>query len=210
MLLNPVPKKDAIAATKKSLFETESTPKLVIIGASTGGPAALTDVLKYLPKNFPCPIVVVQHMPKNFTLAFSQRLNKACQLEVKEAEDGDILKAGNVFLAPGGKQLILDKNNEKRLRVIESPDTVNYKPCIDVSMASISNAYGKNTLAIVLTGMGSDGCDGARLLKSQHATVWTQSKETCVVYGMPMAVDDANLSNASLPLDKMAYHLCAL
>jgi two-component system chemotaxis response regulator CheB len=205
-----VPPVEKLTKSKNALFETSSVPKIVVIGASTGGPAALTEVLKRLPKNFPCPIVVVQHMPQNFTLAFSQRLNRQCILDVKEAEDGDILQAGKVFLAPGGKQLILDKNNSRRIKIIESSSGVNYKPCVDISLASICNSYGKDTLGIVLTGMGSDGCNGAKILKDNRATVWTQAKDCCVVYGMPMAVDKANLSNASLSLDKMAYHLASI
>lgn len=199
-----------LTTSKHAIFETPSLPKIIVIGASTGGPAALTELLKRLPKSLPCPIIVVQHMPQNFTLAFSQRLNKNCLLDVKEAEDGDILQAGKVFLAPGGKQLVLDKMNSRRIRIIDSNTSVNYKPCIDISMASICHSYGKDTLGIVLTGMGSDGCDGARLLKQNKASVWTQAKEGCVVYGMPMAVDTAKLSNASLSLDKMAYHLSSI
>ncbi len=197
-------------ASKKDLFESPEKPKIVVIGASTGGPAALTELLKKIPKNFPYPIVVVQHMPENFTLAFSQRLDKQCQVAVKEAEAGDKLLRGRVLIAPGGKQLTIDKKDATRVNIIESSIDINYKPCVDVTFASLSNTYGKSALAIVLTGMGSDGCDGARLLKQQRATVWTQSESSCVVYGMPMAIDKANLSNASLSLDKIAEHLCSL
>jgi two-component system chemotaxis response regulator CheB len=199
-----------IGRSKQALFETASLPKLIVIGASTGGPSAVTEVLKRLPKNFPCPIIVVQHMPQKFTLAFSHRLNKQCHLDITEAVDGDVLMPGKVFIAPGGKQLVIDKSNTRRIRIIESGDNIRYKPCIDITLASVSNIYGKDTLAIVLTGMGNDGCDGARLLKQKQATVWTQTEESCVVYGMPMAIDKENLSNASLSLDKMAYHLCSL
>jgi two-component system chemotaxis response regulator CheB len=148
----PVPKSseivkpiDTLSSSKNALFETTSVPKIVVIGASTGGPAALTELLKRLPKSFPCPIVVVQHMPQNFTLAFSQRLHKQCALDVKEAEDGDMLQAGKVFLAPGGKQLILDKTNARRIKIIDASHGVSYKPCVDVSLASICNSYGKET-----------------------------------------------------------------
>jgi two-component system chemotaxis response regulator CheB len=199
-----------IGRSKQALFETTSLPKLVVIGASTGGPSAVTEVLKRLPKNFPCPIIVVQHMPQKFTLAFSHRLNKQCQLEIKEAVDGDMLMPGKVYIAPGGKQLVIDKTNSRRICIMDSSDNIRYKPSVDISLASVSNAYGKDTLAIVLTGMGNDGCDGARLLKEKQATVWTQTEDSCVVYGMPMAIDKAKLSNASLSLDKMAYHLCSL
>lgn len=190
-------------------FSKNNLPKIVAIGASTGGPAVLTELLKKLPRSFPCPIVVIQHMPENFTHAFSERLNNQCQLSVKEAEDGDILEAGKVFLAPGGRQMIIDKVNNQKLRIIDSTKVVNYRPSVDISLASLSNTYGRDTLAIVLTGMGADGRDGARLLKEQKAEVWTQAKETCVVYGMPMAIDKENLSSASLSPDNMAKHLSA-
>ncbi len=194
----------------KDLFESSSKPKIVAIGSSTGGPAALTQMLTTIPKNFPLPILIVQHMPENFTLAFSERLDRQCQIAVKEAEDGDELLAGRALLAPGGKQLIVDEKNKKRVRVIDSKNSVSYKPSVDVTFASLSNYYAQHTLAIILTGMGSDGCDGARLLKAKKATVWTQSEESCVIYGMPMAVDKAGLSNASLNLTKISQHLTAI
>jgi two-component system chemotaxis response regulator CheB len=197
-------------SVKNTLYETPSSVKIVAIGASTGGPAALTLLLKKIPGDFPCPILIIQHMPQNFTLAFAQRLNKQCSIEVKEAEDGDKLIPGRALLAPGGQQLVIDKKDSTKIRIIDSTSDINYKPCVDISFASISNTYGKNTLAIVLTGMGNDGCNGARLLKEKKSTVWTQTEDSCVVYGMPMSVDKAQLSNASLSLDKMAYHLCKL
>ncbi|ODS23706.1 chemotaxis response regulator protein-glutamate methylesterase [Candidatus Endobugula sertula] len=195
---------------KDSLFESSGKPKIVAIGASTGGPAALISMLKEIPASFLLPIVIVQHMPKNFTLAFSERLNRQCNIEVKQASDGDKLLPGRALLAPGGKQLIINKKDATRVSVIDSDGEVNYKPCIDISFASLSNTYGATTLAIVLTGMGNDGCKGAKLLKAQRATVWTQDKDSCVVYGMPMAVDQARLSNASLTLSNMSTYLSAL
>jgi two-component system chemotaxis response regulator CheB len=203
-------KETSLSTAKKSLYETPSPVKIVVIGASTGGPAALTLLLKKIPADFPCPLLIVQHMPQNFTLAFARRLNKQCQIEVKEAEDGDALIPGRALLAPGGQQLVIDKKDPTKIRIIESTGDINYKPCIDISFASVSNTYASNTLAIVLTGMGSDGCNGARLLKEKKSTVWTQTEDSCVVYGMPMSVDKALLSNASLSIDKMAYHLCSL
>jgi two-component system chemotaxis response regulator CheB len=181
--------------------------KMVAIGASTGGPAALTDLLKGIPADFRFPILIIQHMPQNFTLAFSQRLNKQCEIEVKEAEDGDYIQPGRALLAPGGKQMIIDKNNKNRVKVTESVIDIHYKPCVDINFASLSNSYGGSVLGIVLTGMGSDGCDGARLLTEKGSTIWTQTQESCVVYGMPMAVDRANLSSASFNIKDMTQNL---
>jgi len=196
--------------SKKSLFEQAAPPKIVIIGASTGGPAALSQLLSSIPKNFPLPLLIVQHMPENFTLAFSQRLDKQCNIAVKEAEEGDRLIPGRALLAPGGKQLVITNKDNAKVSILEPTTDINYKPCVYITLASLSNSYGKDNLAIVLTGMGSDGCDGAKLLKESGATVWTQDKESCVVYGMPMAIDKAQLSNASLTLSKMTNHLSSL
>lgn len=200
---SPIHKKPDLAALGKKV-------KLIAIGASTGGPAALTELLKKIPANFRFPILIIQHMPQNFTLAFSQRLNKQCMIDVKEAEDGDYLLPGRALLAPGGKQLIIDKNNSNRIKVTESNIDINYKPSVDISFASLSNTYGHSTLGIILTGMGSDGCDGARLLKENKSTIWTQTESSCVVYGMPMAVDKAHISSASLGLSEMADNLIQL
>jgi two-component system chemotaxis response regulator CheB len=188
---------------------SKSKPKLIVIGASTGGPAALTELLKTIPANFSIPIVIVQHMPETFTCAFAERLNRQCQIDVKEAETGDELKPGRALLAPGGKQLIIDSKNNRQVKVIDSSDAVNYKPCVDITFASVSNIYGADTLAIVLTGMGHDGRDGAKLLKAQGARVWTQSESSCLIYGMPMAIDKANLSDESLDIDAINKRLSA-
>ena len=183
------------------------TVKMIAIGASTGGPAALTDLLKGIPADFRFPILIVQHMPQNFTLAFSQRLNKQCEIEVKEAEDGDYIQPGRALLAPGGKQMIIDKKNKNRIKVMDSSADIPYKPSVDINFASLSNSYGGSVLGVVLTGMGSDGCDGARLLTEKGSTIWTQTKDSCVVYGMPMAVDRANLSSASFNIKDMIKNL---
>lgn len=196
--------------TSSRLFEVPDKPKVVLVGASTGGPAALMELLKDIPANFPYPIMIVQHMPENFTLAFAQRLDKYCHIRVKEAVNGDKLEPGLALIAPGGKQMIVDSKDSKRVKVTDSEQHIHYKPSVDISMASLSRPYGKNVLAIILTGMGNDGCDGARLLKKNQATVWTQTKDSCVVYGMPMAVDKEQLSNASLSLQTMSSHLQSL
>ncbi|GAA5316933.1 MAG: chemotaxis response regulator protein-glutamate methylesterase [Candidatus Pelagadaptatus aseana] len=172
--------------------------KLVAIGASTGGPVALTDVLTKLPSNFPLPIVLTQHMPENFTKAFAERLNRQCQIQVKEAEDGDSLRPGLALLAPGGKQMMIDRRNS--VKILPGDDRTNYKPSVDITFGSAANAYGAEVLAIVLTGMGSDGCEGARLLKQRGATIWGQDEASCVIYGMPMAVARANLTDQVLSL----------
>ncbi len=182
--------------------------QLVAIGTSTGGPVALQTILTQLPANFPHPILLVQHMPSTFTSAFAARLNNLCKISVKEAEDGDVLKPGNAYLAPGGKQMLVDgRGSSARLRIIDGNDKVNYKPCVDITFASLAKSHGDKVLAIILTGMGADGRDGARLLKDQGATIWAQDEASCVVYGMPQAVAKAGISSESLPLDRVAQRI---
>lgn len=188
--------------------KTGKSYQIVLIGTSTGGPVALQTVLTQLPASFPHPILLIQHMPATFTSAFAARLNGLCQISVKEAEDGDVLRPGCAYLAPGGKQMLLDgKGASARIRIIEGNDKVNYKPCVDITFASAAKSHNDKVLAIVLTGMGADGRDGARLLKEQGGTIWAQDEASCVVYGMPQAVAKAGISSESLPLDKVAQRI---
>lgn len=194
------------AASPADTYRLKKQPKLLIIGASTGGPVALTEVLTPLPANFPLPIVLVQHMPENFTKAFAERLNKQCHIRVREAVDGDLLEPGLALLAPGGKQLMLDKRGGC-VRIISDDDRVNYKPSLDITFGSAANAYGDKVLGVVLTGMGSDGCQGARLLKEAGSSLWSQDEESCVIYGMPMAVAKAGLTDKVLSLGEIGPRL---
>lgn len=178
---------------------------VVLIGTSTGGPVALQKVLSQLPADYPLPIVLIQHMPSTFTSAFAERLNSLCSISVLEAKDGDNLRSGVALLAPGGKQLMIARGG--RVKVLPGDERLNYKPCVDVTFGSAANAFGGRVLAIVMTGMGSDGCEGARLLKQQGAEIWAQDEATSVIYGMPMAVANARLTNEILPLQKIGERL---
>jgi two-component system chemotaxis response regulator CheB len=175
--------------------------RLVVIGASTGGPAALQKILSELPAQFPYPILLVQHMPKAFTSVFATRLNQQCEITVKEAEDGDLLRPGVALLAPGGHQMVVDPRRPDRIRVLESDERVTYRPSVDITYASAAKALGNRVHAIILTGMGADGADGARLLKKAGATIWAQNKESCTIYGMPQAVVKSGLADDVLDLD---------
>lgn len=179
--------------------------KLVAIGTSTGGPVALQRVLTQLPGNFPAPIVLIQHMPAAFTKAFAERLDKLCKISVKEAEDGDLLRPGLALLAPGGKQMMVDGRGA--VRILPGDERLNYRPCVDVTFGSAAKAFGDKVLAVVLTGMGADGREGARMLKQSGSQVWAQDEASCVIYGMPMAVVKANLSDAVYGLDDIGRHL---
>lgn len=181
--------------------------KLVAIGTSTGGPVALQSILKSLPANFSKPVVMVQHMPANFTAAFAERLNQICAISVKEAQDGDVLKPGVALLAPGGKQMMIDRKNGGTIRILDSDPRLNYKPCVDVTFGSAANVFGSDVLGIILTGMGADGKDGSALLKQKGANIWAQDKESCVIYGMPMAVAKAGLADDVMNLQQIARRL---
>ena len=179
--------------------------KLVAIGTSTGGPVALQRVLTQLPANFPAPIVLIQHMPAAFTKAFAERLDKLCRISVKEAEDGDVLRPGLALLAPGGKQMMVDPRGA--VRILPGDERLNYKPCVDITFGSAAKSFSDKVLAVVLTGMGADGREGARLLKQSGSQVWAQDEASCVIYGMPMAVVKANLADAVYGLDEIGRHL---
>ncbi|PBP91266.1 chemotaxis response regulator protein-glutamate methylesterase [Pseudomonas syringae] len=179
--------------------------KLVAIGTSTGGPVALQRVLTQLPANFPAPLVLIQHMPAAFTKAFAERLDKLCKISVKEAEDGDVLRPGLALLAPGGKQMMVDGRGT--VKILPGDERLNYKPCVDITFGSAAKSYGDKVLSVVLTGMGADGREGARLLKQAGSTVWAQDEASCVIYGMPMAIVKAELADAIYSLDDIGRHL---
>ena len=200
----PAPSR-AAAPSPSSPAPKRKAYKLVAIGTSTGGPVALQRVLTQLPANFPAPIVLVQHMPAAFTKAFAERLDKLCRISVKEAEDGDILRPGLALLAPGGKQLMIDGRGA--VKILPGDERLNYKPCVDITFGSAAKSYGDKVLAVVLTGMGADGREGARLLKQSGSAIWAQDEASCVIYGMPMAIVKANLADAVYDLDVIGKHL---
>ncbi|WP_434629256.1 chemotaxis response regulator protein-glutamate methylesterase [Pseudomonas sp. Z1-29] len=210
---NPAPVRSAPApAPARSAPASAASPapkrkayKLVAIGTSTGGPVALQRVLTQLPANFPAPIVLIQHMPAAFTKAFAERLDKLCRISVKEAEDGDILRPGLALLAPGGKQMMIDGRGA--VKILPGDERLNYKPCVDITFGSAAKSYGDKVLAVVLTGMGADGREGARLLKQGGSAIWAQDEASCVIYGMPMAIVKADLADAVYSLDDMGKHL---
>ncbi len=204
----PAEAKPAAAPASAPASKVKSAPrhyKLVAIGTSTGGPVALQKVLTSLPASFPAPIVLIQHMPAAFTNAFAERLNKLCKIEVREARDGDMLRAGLALLAPGGKQMMID--NRGQVRVLDGDERLNYKPSVDVTFGSAAKVFNDKVLAVVLTGMGADGREGARMLKSAGSQVWAQDEASCVIYGMPMAVVKADLADAIYSLDEVGPNL---
>ena len=181
---------------------------VVGIGTSTGGPVALQRVLTVLPATFPAPIVLVQHMPASFTPAFAERLNKLCRIEVRQAEDGDVLRPGLALLAPGGKQMMVEnRGGQPRIRILPGDERLNYKPCVDVTFGSLARSFPGKTLGVILTGMGSDGKEGCRMMKQSGSEIWSQDEKSSVIYGMPMAVAKAGLTDDVLSLDEIGPRL---
>lgn len=173
--------------------------RCVVLGASTGGPPLVSRILQDLPADFAAPIVVAQHMPGLFTTSFARRVAGDAAITVKLAEDGDILRPRTAYVAPGGLQTVVRRHGGTlRLELAEGPAEARFRPSIDLTLASAAQACGADTLAIILTGMGDDGCAGARLLKGQGGSVWAQDEASAVVYGMPRAVIEAGLADRVL------------
>ena len=149
-------------------------------------------------------------MPGTFTGAFATRLNGLCQVQVAEAQDGMLLRPGHVYIAPGGKQMVFEGNAATaKIRVRPTDPRLQFSPSVDVTFGSASKVFAGDILAIVLTGMGSDGTEGSRLIKAKGGHIWSQDEATCVVYGMPMSVAKAGLSELQLPIEEFAKGLIA-
>jgi len=195
------------AAPRTAAAHAGPRPRLVLLGASTGGPVALQQVLMALPASFPVPVLVAVHMPAAFTPTFAERLDQLCALRVREARDGDPLQPGTALVAPGGHQTLVE-GRAGRLRVAVRDDGSQlYKPSVDLVLGSAARILGRELLGVVLTGMGADGREGARLLKDAGGALWSQDHASCVVYGMPQAVEKAGLSDRVLPLAEIGPSL---
>jgi two-component system chemotaxis response regulator CheB len=181
-----------------------SEPAVLVIGVSTGGPAALDVLLPALPANFPLPVLIVQHMPEVFTRLFAERLNGRCPLQVREASEGDPVRAGTISIARGNWHMEVQAGSTPSLHLAQGPLENHCRPAVDVLFRSAATAYGAGVLAVVLTGMGSDGMIGCRILRDRGAAVLAQDQDTSTVWGMPGAVANAGLANKVLPLQEIA------
>jgi two-component system chemotaxis response regulator CheB len=184
--------------------------RCLALGTSTGGPVALQKVLTTIPKDFPYPIFVVQHMPGSFTKAFAERLNQLSQMTVKEATNGEVVQAGVAYLAPGGRQMSIQGDAERAtFSVYDAPDKADilYKPSVDITFESIAKVYQGDVLGVILTGMGSDGKVGASALKRKGAKIWAQDELSSVVYGMPQAVMNAGIAEKEFSIDSFNSHI---
>jgi two-component system chemotaxis response regulator CheB len=181
---------------------------VVSVGASTGGPPALQKVIPKLPASFPVGVVVAQHMPPTFTRSLADRLNSLSEVAVKEAENGERLEPGVVLVAPGGQQLTVKRiAGRVRVQVSDNPLDSLYKPCVDITMRSVAGTFGGTAMGVVLSGMGTNGAEGFRQLKSKGGVVIAQDEASCVVYGMPRAVIEADLADHILPVDQIAAEI---
>ncbi|NOZ38791.1 MAG: chemotaxis response regulator protein-glutamate methylesterase [Planctomycetes bacterium] len=206
--VSPKSSADAVDRMVRRVSQVFKKPKILGIGISTGGPAALNRMLPKLPANFPCPIVIVQHMPPKFTKSLADDLNRKCKLEVLEAANGMIPKAGQILIAPGGSQMRVLKLNElPRVQITDDPPERNCKPAVDYLFRSLAQSFGDEAMAAVLTGMGDDGTVGCKLMKSKGAMIMVQDEASCVVYGMPRSVFEAGVADQVVPLDRIASSL---
>ncbi|MCR5774996.1 MAG: chemotaxis response regulator protein-glutamate methylesterase [Lachnospiraceae bacterium] len=181
--------------------------KLVAIASSTGGPKALHSVIPLLPANLNAPVILVQHMPAGFTKSLAERLDSLGAIHVKEAEDGDLLEKGTVYIAPGGKHMKISKAGARHVRIYftDEPHREGVKPCANYMYESIVDTDYSGICCVVLTGMGMDGTEGIKNLeKKKKIYVISQDEATCAVYGMPKAIANTGLVNEVLPIDKIA------
>lgn len=190
---------------------SSGAPEIVVIAVSTGGPDALSRLLAKMPSNFPIPIVIVQHILKDFSSSLVQGLNRKTDLRVTEAHDGDIAISGNVLVVPADRHAILSRSGGRILvRLHDGPKENSVRPSADVLFRSAAKVSGPRTIAVVLTGMGEDGCKGAKELHNVGARVIAQDKDTSVVWGMPGAIVSAGIADSVLPLESIPGHLVAL
>ncbi len=183
--------------------------KIIAIGVSTGGPKALQEVIPFLPANIDAGVVIVQHMPAGFTKSLAERLNSMSDINVKEAENGDIIKPGWAYIAPGNFHTTIEKVIQNFcIKLSSEPPIGGHRPSVNVMMNSLSKTNTKNIIAVIMTGMGSDGCNGISNLKqNNNAIVIAQNEPSCVVYGMPKVVIDAGLSDKIVPLNEIAKEI---
>lgn len=195
-----------ILTMKVPPISTSGRPKrdIIALGVSTGGPPAVQKVLSQLPANFPACIIIAQHMPSAFTHAFAKRLDSLCQITVREAQDGDKLINGIAYVCPGGQHISIVINGVlPQIKISKDPEGELYKPAVNILNASAA-VLGSKVIGLTMTGMGSDGVEGTKILKAKGGYIIAQSEESCVVYGMPRAVVEANLADEIVSLDQIA------
>lgn len=200
-----MPKKQGVILQRVSYKAlSETTDKVIAIGASTGGTEAIKDVLTRLPANTP-GIIIVQHMPSNFTKSFADRLNEVCAIEVKEAKNGDFLGVGKALVAPGDFHMVLRRSGARYYVEIGTGEKVSgHRPSVDVMFNSVAKTAGTNAIGVILTGMGADGAKGLLAMRNAGAKTIGQNEDSCIVYGMPKVAYEVGAVEKQYPLDKIA------
>jgi two-component system chemotaxis response regulator CheB len=205
------PEATADAQTAGPAPRSSDLPELVCIGISTGGPEALAKMLPRLPAHLPVPVLIVQHMPAAFTRSLAEGLDADCSLRVREAIDGRAIRPGEIWIAPGGRQMKIGRvDDDLVLRITDDPPENNCRPAVDYLFRSAAETCGAAVVAVIMTGMGADGLNGLRALKRRGARIVAQNRETCVVYGMPMAPIEEGLADEVVPLDEIAATIVRL
>lgn len=200
----------AVKAGTIALGPSAAGADIVIVGTSTGGPTALQQLIPALPASLPASVVVVQHIPRGFTGPLADRLNAMSALTVREAAEGDIVRPGEVSVAPGGVHLKFCRRGETTVIVLDpEPSDSLLRPSVDVTMKSAAEIWGNRAVGVLLTGMGNDGTLGMRVIRSKGGRTLAESEESCVVYGMPKAAVDLGVVDEVLPLDRMAERIAA-
>ncbi len=200
----PAPRQDRASSTTSPSSGARPSRRIIAVGASTGGTEALRDFLTQLPSDLP-GIVIVQHMPAGFTQAFANRLNGLCEIEIREANDGDDICTGTALIAPGDTQMkVVRSDTGWIVRVFDGPRVCRHKPSVEVLFTSVAEAVGKHATGIIMTGMGNDGARGLRTMKDAGAYTIAQDKDSCVVFGMPREAIEAGGATDVLPLDRIA------
>ena len=183
-------------------------PDMVLVGVSTGGPNALAQLLPGIPQDIGVPILIVQHMPPMFTASLAESLAPKCRIRVREARAGEVLEANTAYIAPGGRHMRIAKGDAGGVvQVTDDPPENNCRPAVDYLFRSVAHHFPGRAMAVILTGMGSDGVLGLRLLKRHGCQVVAQDEASCVVYGMPRAAVEAGVVDAVLPLDQIAARI---
>jgi two-component system chemotaxis response regulator CheB len=206
----PAPRPAPSFAIPSTILTKDKNPThIVAIGTSTGGPMSLEKVLTPLPSDYPGAILVVQHMPIGFTRSLAERMNRQCSMTVKEAEEGDLICAGHIYIAPSGYHLKIERSvNHYSVVLSKEPRDVPHCPAVDVMMESIAQTWSGRMLGIIMTGMGRDGAEGIQSIKKKGGTILAQNEETCVVFGMPRAAYLTGCVDQMLPLDQIPEKIC--
>ncbi|MHB9130780.1 MAG: protein-glutamate methylesterase/protein-glutamine glutaminase [Armatimonadota bacterium] len=194
-----------VRSARRSPTQRQTASRVVAIGASTGGPRALIEVLEQLPVSLPAGVAIVQHMPPYFTAAMAQRFNDSCPLSVREAEEGDLLEEGLALVAPGGTHLRI--TGERRIHLDDSPPMWGVRPAVDPMMEDLAELYGPACLGVILTGMGRDGTNGLTRIRLSGGQTIAQDEATSVVYGMPRSAVEAGVIDRIFPLPEIAHEI---